>query len=324
MDLPLQVTTPYVDYEPYWKRKCQDKWQLTDPAQYGVDLKNDDDDDDDIRRREQEAEGALSRGKSAMSENRRSLRSGVSKATARSATGAKSLATNASVRNTNATNGFRDTTATTGNSGHIKATTGKLRNTTATGVSGNPETTINVNAVGSGNRVTMATNGAVPGKTKKKDGAGGGGGGAATDDSTAGRRGSYKTAFFERTLAEKIEQFIPHDEATSVERTQDLAEFLTHAKLVVRKLKIEQLYGSRPVVPADEWEKNEEEEEEEDEEKKREAEEAAMRIDYGGGIQAAPPRDFFEHLRGERMDHIDLLPVLMELPLIKSLDICYR
>ena len=231
----MLVTTRFVDYEPYWKRKCEAKWHLTDPAQYGV-KPNDDEE-------EPEREKATA---AAREEKRKSILSGALRADARKA----------DAQNVNAADG----------------------------------------------------------------------GLTADVDSTVGRPGSYKTAFFERTLAEKIEQFIPHDEATSAERTQDLVEFLTHAQLVVRKLKIEQLYGSRPVVPADEWEKNEEEEEgeEEDEEKKREEEEEAAKRIAGEEGAGPPAKDFFGHLRGERMDHIDLLPVLAELPMIQSIDICYK
>lgn len=73
-----------------------------------------------------------------------------------------------------------------------------------------------------------------------------------------GRPGSYKTAFFERAIAEKIEQFVPHNPSTSISRLEDICEFLVHTKQVVRKLKIQQLYRSRDLEPVDEWKKPEE------------------------------------------------------------------
>ena len=127
-----------------------------------------------------------------------------------------------------------------------------------------------------------------------------------------------------------IERFVPHDPATCVQRAKEMAEFLKHAKRVVRKLRIQQLFRSRRLDAPDEWEKTEGQEEEEEEERKRKtmAQIAAADEEEEEGEEEEEEEEdiFFEYSKegNERMDHIDFAPILEKLPLIESLDICYR
>ena len=134
-------------------------------------------------------------------------------------------------------------------------------------------------------------------------------------------------------MAEMIEQFIPHDPGTCVARAKEMGEFLKHAKRVVRKLRIQQLFRSRRVETPDEWEKAEGKEEEEEEELRRKTMAEIAAASEGGREDEEEEEEeeeeediFFEYAKegNERMDHIDFAPILEKLPLIESLDICYR